>query len=117
MHAKVAWCAQGQACAARLHGDVWLALAPRRQSKTVKRTFKETGRLHPRVTINMVNRDGALCPCLKINIKKLAAEPNAEPIQSLPPSPTEHAPRTEESPCGEQWGLEWLEGDRTEGAR
>jgi hypothetical protein len=46
----------------------------------------------------MVNIGGALCPSLKINFKKLAAESKVEPIKSLPPSPTEHAPRIEQSP-------------------
>jgi len=30
----------------------------------------------------MVNRDGALCPCLKINIKKIAAEPTRSPYRA-----------------------------------
>jgi hypothetical protein len=70
--------------------DEWLASAHKRQSMTEKKHLQLPASTIESLLI-MVKRGDALCPSLKNYFKKLAAEPNPEPIHSLPPSPTEHA--------------------------
>jgi hypothetical protein len=83
---EVAWCAQGQAWVSWQHGDGWLALAHRRLSKTYQKNIyrgKQAASTQESPLI-MTNRGGVLCLSLKIHLKKLAAEPNTEPIPTKP---------------------------------